>query len=160
GWMTGCWTISASRAMTSAPSSRRWPGAGRRAPVAAMMRRIDCPPGRAILPGMAERSAGVLMYRRRGPGLHPFLVPPGGPFWAKKDDAAWSFPKGLLAEGEPALAAARREFEEETGPALEGELVELGTFRQPSGKLISAWAVEGDGDPAAIRSNSFAMEWP
>jgi len=91
-------------------------------------------------------------------------VHPGGPFWAGKDEAAWSIPKGEYAEGEDALAAAKREFAEETGalPAavMKGEPVPLGAFRQPSAKTIEVWAVEGEFDPALLRSNTFVMEWP
>ena len=92
--------------------------------------------------------------------LQVLLVHPGGPFWAKKDLGAWSVPKGEVAEGEDALAAARREFEEETGVAVEGEFVALGEVRQAGGKVVTAWALEGDFDPAGLRSNTFTMEWP
>jgi predicted NUDIX family NTP pyrophosphohydrolase len=109
---------------------------------------------------MVERSAGLLMFRRAGKTAEVLLVHPGGPFWAKKDDGAWSIPKGLFEEAEDALAAARREFEEETGTFPEGEFIELGIFKQPSGKRISAWAFEGAFDLATFRSNMFAMEWP
>jgi predicted NUDIX family NTP pyrophosphohydrolase len=84
----------------------------------------------------------------------------GGPFWAKKDDGAWSIPKGLYEESEDALAAARREFEEETGCLPEGPFVALGTFRQPSGKQLSIWAFEGEFDLGTFKSNLFTMEWP
>lgn len=109
---------------------------------------------------MPEKSAGVLMYRRRGPALEYFLVHPGGPLWAKKDEGFWSIPKGLMEEGEDSQAAARREFEEETGLKLVGPIVDLGAFRQPSGKIIHAWAFEGDLDPTLLHSNEFEMEWP
>lgn len=109
---------------------------------------------------MKQRSAGLLLYRRRGDATEFFLVHPGGPFWAKKDEAAWSIPKGLYADGEEPLAAARREFAEETGLAVGGTFVELGEFRQPSGKAISAFVVEADCDADAVTSNPFAMEWP
>jgi predicted NUDIX family NTP pyrophosphohydrolase len=109
---------------------------------------------------MAEHSAGILMYRRKGNGLEVFLVHPGGPFWARKDEGAWSIPKGLADPGENLVAAAKREFEEETGSRPEGEFRELGVFKQPSGKLVHAWAVEGDCDPAKLVSNEFEMEWP
>jgi predicted NUDIX family NTP pyrophosphohydrolase len=107
-------------------------------------------------------SAGLLLYRRRGSGLEVFLVHPGGPFWAKKDDGAWSVPKGLVDEDEEELACARREFKEETGfdAPLAAPVHDLGTFRQPSGKQLRIWAVEGDCDPAALTSNLFEMEWP
>ena len=108
---------------------------------------------------MKKTSAGLLLYRRRDE-LEVFLVHPGGPFWAKKDLGAWSIPKGELDEGEDPLAAAIREFEEETGFTIDGELRALRPLRQPSGKTILAWAVEGDCDPAALRSNTFSMEWP
>ncbi len=111
---------------------------------------------------MPPRSAGLLLYRRRPRGLEVLLVHPGGPFWARKDEGAWSIPKGLYEPGEDPLAAARREFAEETGaePPM-GKTVALGAFRQPSsGKLVEAWAVEGDFDPAALKSNTFTMEWP
>ncbi len=107
-----------------------------------------------------KTSAGILLYRRRGGALEVFLVHPGGPFWAKKDLGAWSLPKGEFVEGEDPLAAAKREFTEETGFPLDGELRPLRPLRQPSGKTIFAWAVEGDCDPAALRSNLFSMEWP
>jgi len=109
---------------------------------------------------VAEKSAGLLMYRRRGGGVEVFLVHPGGPFWAKKDEGAWSVPKGLYEEGEDPLEAARREFTEETGFAVTGELLPLGTVRMKSGKTVAAWAFEGDADPAALKSNTFEMEWP
>jgi predicted NUDIX family NTP pyrophosphohydrolase len=102
----------------------------------------------------------VLLYRRSKHGTEVFLVHPGGPFWAKKDLGAWSIPKGEYAEDEAALGAARREFQEETGFAIEGGFLELGTVRQAGGKLVSAWALEGDCDPAMLTSNLFKMEWP
>lgn len=100
------------------------------------------------------------MYRRRASIIEVLLVHPGGPYWAKKDDGAWGIPKGLTDPGEDGLAAARREFLEETGVAAEGAAVALGDFRQPSRKIISAWGLEGDLDPSALRSNTFEMEWP
>jgi predicted NUDIX family NTP pyrophosphohydrolase len=100
------------------------------------------------------------MYRRRGDGVEVLLVHPGGPFWAKKDHAAWSIPKGLADEGEDTEAAARREFAEETGVAPEGSLTPLGEFRQSGGKVVVAFGLEGDLDPAGIVSNTFEMEWP
>src|SRR5688572_32983539 len=109
---------------------------------------------------MPQRSAGVLLYRRKGRGIEVLLVHPGGPFWAKKDDGAWSIPKGLIEAGEDAIAVARREFEEETGATLQGDLVSLGTFTQSRAKTIEVWASEGDFDPATLRSNTFSMEWP
>jgi predicted NUDIX family NTP pyrophosphohydrolase len=109
---------------------------------------------------MAKVSAGILLYRIRPAGPEVLLVHPGGPFWAKKDEGAWSIPKGLVDPGEDELAAARREFFEETGAVAHGNAKDLGAFRQPGGKVIRAFAVEGDFDPAALRSNLFAMEWP
>ena len=109
---------------------------------------------------MAKRSAGILLYRHRGGALEVFLAHPGGPFWAKKDLGAWTIPKGEIDEGEDPLAAAKREFAEEIGVAPEGEFRALKPIRQKGGKLVLAWAVEGDCDPAAVRSNVFSMEWP
>jgi predicted NUDIX family NTP pyrophosphohydrolase len=107
-----------------------------------------------------RRTAGILMYRKPASGLEVFLVHPGGPFWKNKDAGAWSIPKGLLDEGEDPLACARREFQEETGFAVDGDFVPLGTFRQPSGKEVLAWAVEGNCDAARVKSNLFELEWP
>jgi predicted NUDIX family NTP pyrophosphohydrolase len=109
---------------------------------------------------MPQRSAGLLMFRRRDGTSEVLLVHMGGPFWAKKDDGAWSIPKGLHEAGEDALAAARREFEEETGGLPKGRFIELGTFKQPSGKQIETFAVEGEFDLSTFKSNTFAMEWP
>lgn len=100
------------------------------------------------------------MHRGKGKDLEVFLVHPGGPFWAKKDAGAWSIPKGLADPGEDMPAAAKREFEEETGHVPQGEFRPLGVFKQPSGKLIHAFAVEGNCDPLKIISNEFEMEWP
>jgi predicted NUDIX family NTP pyrophosphohydrolase len=109
---------------------------------------------------MAKVSAGLLMYRRRPGGLEVFLVHPGGPFWTKKDAGAWSIPKGEYGEDEDALAAARREFREETGFAAEGRFESLGQVKQAGGKIVSAWAFEGDCDPEELVSGTFQMEWP
>ena len=109
---------------------------------------------------MPVRSAGLVLYRRTANGIEVFLVHPGGPFWAKKDDGAWSIPKGLIEGDEDGLAAAQREFAEETGTFVDGTFTALGEFRQPSGKIIQAWAVEGDFDLSRFRSNSFEIEWP
>jgi len=109
---------------------------------------------------MATRSAGLLMWRRRPEGIEVFLVHPGGPFWATRDEGAWSIPKGEYAEGEQPLEAARREFREETGLSVEGEYVPLEPVRQKGGKTVMAWAVEGDCEAAAVSSNTFEMEWP
>ncbi len=109
---------------------------------------------------MAKKtSAGLLLHRDRG-RIQVFLVHPGGPFWAKKDAGAWSLPKGEFDEGEDPLEAAKREFVEETGFPIAGEFRPLEPLRQPSGKLIYAWAVEADCDATQVRSNSFTMEWP
>ena len=110
----------------------------------------------------AVTSAGLLLYRRRDPGAQVFLVHPGGPYWAGKDDGAWSVPKGIVNPGEDELACAQREFREETGFAVgvSGHLQDLGTFRQPSGKRLHVWTIEGDCDPAALASNQFDLEWP
>ena len=109
---------------------------------------------------MAKTSAGLLLYRHRGGRLEVFLVHPGGPFWANKDLGAWSLPKGEFAAGEDPLAAARREFEEETGFAVAGAAVALTPVRQKGGKVVHAFALAGDVDPAAIDSNRFTIEWP
>jgi len=109
---------------------------------------------------MPQRSAGILMYRRASGVVEVLLVHPGGPFWAKKDDGAWTIPKGLYGPGEDALAAAQREFTEETGATPAGAFISLGDFRQSSTKTVSAWAVEGEFDPAKLTSNSFSLEWP
>jgi predicted NUDIX family NTP pyrophosphohydrolase len=108
-----------------------------------------------------KRSAGILLHRRRAGEHEVLLVHPGGPFWAKKDAGAWSIPKGEYEDGEDARACALREFDEELGsPPPEGELVDLGEIRQRGGKVVAAWALAGDADVDAIRSNTFTMEWP
>ena len=110
---------------------------------------------------MPKRSAGLLLHRQGEDGREVLLVHPGGPFFAKKDLGVWSIPKGEYEEGDDPLASALREFEEETGTALEGEgAIELGSVVQRAGKVVSAWALEGDLDAAAIRSNTFTMQWP
>lgn len=106
---------------------------------------------------MAKTSAGLLLYRNRNGTLEVFLVHPGGPFWANKDDGAWSIPKGEFEPGEDPLAAARREFTEETGFPAAGDAVPLTPLKQPSGKVVHAWAVKGDCDPALLRSNTFTF---
>jgi predicted NUDIX family NTP pyrophosphohydrolase len=109
---------------------------------------------------VSKLSAGLLMFRLRAE-LEVFLVHPGGPFFRNKDDGAWTVPKGELEPGEDPIAAARREFEEETGiVAPEEGLIPLGEVRQKGGKRVAAWAFEGDCDPAAIESGSFELEWP
>ena len=109
---------------------------------------------------MPQRSAGLVLYRRVEGVVEVFLVHPGGPFWAKKDLAAWSIPKGEIADGEAPLAAAQREFQEETGCVAAGDYVPLAPVRLSSGKVIHAWAVAGDCDPSRLRSTTFPMEWP
>jgi predicted NUDIX family NTP pyrophosphohydrolase len=108
----------------------------------------------------ALTSAGLLLYRWRAGEPEVLLVHPGGPFWARKDERAWSIPKGLLEAGEHPLAAAVREFEEETSLTVTGNFVALQPLRQPSGKIIYPFAVEHDLDPSLIRSNDFVIEWP
>jgi predicted NUDIX family NTP pyrophosphohydrolase len=108
-----------------------------------------------------SRSAGILLYRLRDGEPEVLIVHPGGPFWARKDAGAWSIPKGEHDDAEDAQACALREFEEETGTRLPADaLADLGTTRLKSGKLVSAWAVEGDLDADAITSNTFELEWP
>jgi predicted NUDIX family NTP pyrophosphohydrolase len=109
---------------------------------------------------MPKRSAGLLMYRRRDGQVEVFLVHPGGPFWAKKDIGAWSICKGEYAESELPLEAAKREFQEETGFTAQGSFHELGVVQQASGKLVTAWAFEGDCDPSKLISNHCQVEWP
>lgn len=109
---------------------------------------------------MPKHSAGLLMYRLRDGVLEVFLVHPGGPFWAKKDLGSWTIPKGEYEPDETAMEAARREFAEETGCAFQADLLPLTPLRQPSGKLIAAWAFQGDCDPESSRSNTFSLEWP
>ena len=111
---------------------------------------------------MTQRSAGLLLYRRALDGVEVLLVHPGGPFWASKDEGAWSVPKGEHDESEDPLEVAIREFSEELGadPPDASAAVLLGELRQPSGKRVSAWALEGDIDVANVRSNTFSMEWP
>jgi predicted NUDIX family NTP pyrophosphohydrolase len=109
---------------------------------------------------MAKLSAGLLFYRRTNSGAEVFLVHPGGPFWQSKDLGAWSIPKGEFALGEDPLEAAKREFREETGFAAVGSFLPLQTLKQPSGKTVYAWAVEGDFDPQLLRSNTFQVELP
>jgi predicted NUDIX family NTP pyrophosphohydrolase len=109
---------------------------------------------------MPKQAAGILLFRRGDAGMEVFLVHPGGPFWVNKDAGAWSIPKGEYLEGEDSLTAAKREFAEETGIAVDGDFLDLGELKQPSGKVVSAWALEHDLDPTVIRSNTFTMEWP
>ncbi|MGO4567796.1 NUDIX domain-containing protein [Rhizobium sp. 2YAF20] len=109
---------------------------------------------------MGQRSAGLLIYRHINNVLEVLLVHPGGPYWAKKDDGAWSIPKGLVNDAEDELSAARREAFEELGADINGEFAALGEYRQRSGKTVVAWAVQADFDADAIVSNSFEIEWP
>jgi predicted NUDIX family NTP pyrophosphohydrolase len=109
---------------------------------------------------MSKLAAGLLLFRRKPAGLEVLLVHPGGPFWARRDLGVWSLPKGEVAPGEDPLSAARREFREETGLEPSGTLFPLGQVKQPSGKVVRAWALEGDFDPNALKSNTFVMEWP
>ena len=104
---------------------------------------------------MSKQSAGVLLFRDRTGVLEVFLVHPGGPFWARKDDGVWSIPKGEIDPGEDPLAAAQRELAEETGLTVDGAFVALAPVRQKSGKVVHAWAVRGEADPTHIRSNTF-----
>jgi predicted NUDIX family NTP pyrophosphohydrolase len=109
----------------------------------------------------AKVSAGILLYRLSANGPEVFLVHPGGPFWAKRDLGAWSVPKGEVDDDEDRLEAARREFSEETGAQIEnGDFIELTPLRQPSGKMVHVWAVEGEIDASSISSNTFSIEWP
>ncbi len=110
---------------------------------------------------MSKRnSAGILLYRARDGEFEVFLVHPGGPYWKNKDAGAWSIPKGELDDGDDLLAAAQREFHEETGSSVSGEFVPLTPLKQPSGKLVHAWVVKGNLDTASVASNTFSMEWP
>ncbi|PDQ23017.1 NUDIX hydrolase [Mesorhizobium sanjuanii] len=109
---------------------------------------------------MAVTSAGLLIYRRNSGLPQVLLVHPGGPFWAKKDEAAWSIPKGLVEANEDELAAARRETEEELGVRIDGHFQPLGRYKQPGGKIVLAWCVDADVDATAVKSNTFLMEWP
>jgi len=109
---------------------------------------------------MPKKSAGLLLYRKRHDSLDVFLVHPGGPFWANKDDGAWSIPKGEFDAGEDPLDAAKREFREETSLVLEGECRPLKPIRQRGGKIVYAWAMYSELEPTAINSNTFSMEWP
>ena len=109
---------------------------------------------------MPKRSAGLLMYRRSRGTLEVLLVHPGGPFWEKKDLGSWSIPKGEYEAGEEALAAATREFQEETGLVAEGPYTPLTPIRQQGGKLVQAWAFEGDCDAESLKSTTFSLEWP
>src|SRR3989344_9531404 len=112
------------------------------------------------MPRMAKLSAGIFVYRRGENGLEVFIAHSGGPFFAKKDEGAWSVPKGEYDEGEDAYEAAHREFREEIGQEINGEAIELAPVTQKGGKIVRAWAIEGDIDPTQVKSNEFEMEWP
>jgi predicted NUDIX family NTP pyrophosphohydrolase len=109
---------------------------------------------------MPKQAAGILLFRRGPSGLEVLLAHPGGPLWARKDAGAWTLPKGQFTDGEAPLDAARREFEEEMGSRPTGDFQPLGTLKQPSGKIIHAWAAESDFDVATVKSNLFSLEWP
>jgi predicted NUDIX family NTP pyrophosphohydrolase len=109
---------------------------------------------------MPKISAGLIMYRVRGGKIEVLLVHPGGPFWAKKDAGAWFIPKGEANPGEDLFSAAKREFAEETGLKAEGKFLELGSVKHKSGKVVTAWAFEGDCEPGSLKSNTFTIEWP
>ena len=109
---------------------------------------------------MPKQSAGILLYRMTDNQPQVFLVHPGGPFFRNKDEGAWSIPKGEYVDGEEPLVAAQREFEEETGQAISGKFITLQPIKQKSGKIVHAWAVEGDIDHDTIKSNLFEIEWP
>jgi len=110
---------------------------------------------------MAKHSAGILLYRLRDGRPEVLLVHPGGPFWAKRDEGAWSIPKGEHDDGEEPLACARRELEEELGAQVAiVDPIDIGSVRQKAGKVVQAWAADGDFDPAELRSNTFTMQWP
>ena len=107
-----------------------------------------------------KKSAGLILYRRTKQELEVLLVHPGGPIWAKRDEGAWSIPKGEISAGEEPLEAAQREFAEELGSSVQGTLLALGSVIQKGGKVVQAWAVEGDLDVRSVKSNTFSMEWP
>ncbi|TPK94221.1 MULTISPECIES: NUDIX domain-containing protein [unclassified Mesorhizobium] len=109
---------------------------------------------------MPQKSAGLLIHRRIAGVFEFLLVHPGGPFWTRKDEGAWSIPKGLIGDNEDELEAAKREAEEELGIAVDGDFQPLGGYKQPGGKIVIAWSVEADIDADAVRSNMFTMEWP
>lgn len=109
---------------------------------------------------MAAKSAGILVFRKRDGAIEVLLVHPGGPFWVRRDAGAWSIPKGEYLDSEEAETAARREFLEETGWTISGELQPLGEIRQKAGKIVTAFAAEGDFDTPSLESNRFEMEWP
>jgi predicted NUDIX family NTP pyrophosphohydrolase len=130
------------------------------APLAWSLKRSRRPTTPDSFNAVPKTSAGILMYHGRGADLRVLLVHPGGPFWKSKDDAAWSIPKGQVNEGEDLLAAAKREFAEELGSEARGDFLQLSPIKQKSGKIVHAWAVEGNLDTAAIESNTIQIEWP
>jgi predicted NUDIX family NTP pyrophosphohydrolase len=107
-----------------------------------------------------KQAAGILLFRDSSRGLEVLLAHPGGPLWTRKDDGAWTVPKGQFGEGELPLDAAKREFEEEMGAPPSGEFLPLGSIKQPSGKVVHVWAARSDFDTAGVKSNTFSMEWP
>ena len=109
---------------------------------------------------MPKQAAGILLYRQGRRGLEVLLAHPGGPLWAKKDLGAWTIPKGQFGDDESALDAAKREFEEEMGSSASGEFAELGSIKQPSGKVVHAFTAESDFDVTTVKSNLFTLEWP
>lgn len=109
---------------------------------------------------MAKKSAGLIMYRLKNDQIEVLLVHPGGPFWAGRDEGAWSIPKGEFEDDEDPLEAARREFKEELGLEAKGPFTKLTPIRQRGGKTVTAWAFEGDFDPSSLKSNTFTLEWP
>ena len=109
---------------------------------------------------MAKQAAGILLYRQGSRGLEVLLAHPGGPLWARKDLGAWTIPKGQFGDNESALDAAKREFEEEMGSPANGEFAELGSIKQPSGKVVHAFTAESDFDVKTVKSNLFTLEWP
>ena len=109
---------------------------------------------------MSKKSAGLLLWRKNSGHFEVLLVHPGGPYWAKKDEGAWSVPKGEFEAPEDPLAAAKREFTEETGLTVQGEMIALEPVRQPGGKVVHAWAVNQDLDVSLMNSNTFRIEWP
>jgi predicted NUDIX family NTP pyrophosphohydrolase len=113
-----------------------------------------------LMKEMSVHSGGILLFRFREDRLQVLLVHPGGPFWAGKDEGVWSMPKGIFEERESPLDAAKREFKEETGFEVDGQFIELGTIRQPSKKIVHAWALQFDIDDSSVSSNKFTMEWP
>lgn len=109
---------------------------------------------------MSAHSSGVLLFRFRNEILEVLLVHPGGPFWSRKEEISWSIPKGMIERDERPLDAAKREFSEETGFAVDGNFIDLGQSRQSNKKVVHIWALEGDLDPSRVSSNNFSVEWP